>query len=136
MGQQDTCELSAIRLKGEIYGLRMVVHEEADLHALRLDLQRLAEEGEHILSGAKVVIDLQERDLTLPEVLLFLEHFPEEERRGSPGSSPGSAITAPPWECSRTLVLSREFPKPGAPRRKNGTVNPSSMIALSVRDNV
>jgi len=84
MGQQDTCELSAIRLKGEIYGLRMVVHEEADLHALRLDLQRLAEEGEHILSGAKVVIDLQERDLTLPEVLLFLEHFSRRGEKGEP----------------------------------------------------
>jgi septum site-determining protein MinC len=71
-------------LKGEIYGLRMVVHEEADLHALRSDLQRLGEEGEHILSGARVVIDLQERDLTLPEILLFLEHFSRRGEKGEP----------------------------------------------------
>jgi len=81
---QETCELRTIHLKGEVYGLRMVVHEQADLKALGSDLQRLGEEGEHILSGAKVVVDFQEREIGLQEISLFLEYFSRKGERGEP----------------------------------------------------
>ncbi len=81
---QEACTLGAIHLKGEIYGLRMVVREDADLEVLRGDLRRLGEEGEHILSGAKVVVDFQEREIGLSEVVLFLEHFSKKGEKGEP----------------------------------------------------
>ncbi|HOO62824.1 MAG TPA: septum site-determining protein MinC, partial [Synergistaceae bacterium] len=64
--------------------LRMVVHEEASLDALRQDLQRLGEEGEHIFSGAGVVVDFQERNVVFPEIALFLEHFSRKGEKGDP----------------------------------------------------
>ncbi len=77
--EQEKHELATIHLKGEVYGLRMVVREDAMMETLRGDLQRLVAEGEHILSGARVVVDFQERDIALEEVSLFLEYFSRKD---------------------------------------------------------